>query len=324
MFLIALLVGLAAAGAATAQAPDASAEGPAAAESSIAVEVQRGEPRELLDGIGWVVGVPNKLLLLDRRADNHDVSPETVAETTELLAARDVDGVMVRVNQYDPIGEWRRLAKNDRVGLPWRATVGVVYTLGYSVLPGRVFGGDWYNPFTDTVHVYSDVPALAMEQAAQAYDTHRRSHPGLYSATKLLPLVGLVHEARAKEVVFEHVDEHGTLEERAEARRVLTPQLGREVGGQAALFLPQGDALFSLTGAAIGHVVGRIQADRIDPDGPPGDIEFWLPSLEEMKPIDAAAGAPLGESPLGDPPLGGAPLGEPPFGDQPSGLTHSW
>lgn len=283
--LIALLAALAAVGSVAAQAPVDSAAGPVAAESSIAVEVERGEPRELLDGVGWVVGLPNKLLLLDTRADNHDVSPQTVAETTALLAARDVDGVMVRVNQYDPVGEWRRLAKNDRVGLPWRATVGVVYTLGYSVLPGRVFGGDWYNPFTDTVHVYSDVPALAMEQAAQAYDTHRRSHPGLYSATKLLPLVGLVHEARAKEVVLEHVDQHGTIEAQAEARRVLAPQMGREVGGQAAMFLPQGDALFSLTGAAIGHVVGRVQAERIGPSEPPRDIDFWLPPLDATPPI---------------------------------------
>lgn len=241
-------------------AADSAADAPI---TSASIDVEHGEPRRVLDGIGWVIGVPTKLMLLDSRADNHDVSPETVAEATDLLASREVDGVLVRVNQYDPVGEWRRLAKNNRVGLPWRATLGAIYTLGYSVLPGRLVGGDWYNPYTDTVHVYSDVPALAMEQAAEAADSHSRSHPGLYSATRLLPLVGLVHEARAKQVVFAHVDETGTPAERAEARRVLHPQLGREVGGQAALFVPQGNALMSLGGAAVGHVVGRVQAERI-------------------------------------------------------------
>ncbi|MEO0531849.1 MAG: hypothetical protein AAF266_14935, partial [Planctomycetota bacterium] len=236
---------------------------------------------------GWVIGVPSKLMLLDPRADNHDVSAATVSEATDFLAEKEVDGVMVRVNQYDPLGEWRRLATNDRIGLPWRATLGTLYTLGYSVLPGRLIGGDWYNPFTDTVHVYSDVPALAMEQAAQAYDSHQKSHPGLYSAVGLLPLVGLVHEARSKEVVFEHLDETGTVEEQAEARRVLQPQLGREVGGQAAVLLPQADALLSLGGAAVGHVVGRYQASQIEADATETEPTVEAANHEAVTPRDS-------------------------------------
>lgn len=235
----------------------------------VEIDVEHGAPNKVIDGVGWVIGAPSKLLLLDSRADNHDVSPETVEETYAFLSAHQVDGVMVRVNQYDPIGEWKRLAKNDRVGLGWRATVGAVYTLGYSLLPGRVFGGDWYNPFTDTVHVYSDVPALAMEQAALANDVHERTHPGFYSAVRLLPLVGLVHEARAKQAVYKYIDENGTADEQAEARRILAPQMGLEVGGQAAAFIPQANALASVGGAAVGHVVGRYQASRIESAEPP-------------------------------------------------------
>lgn len=228
------------------------------------IGVEHGEPSKLIDGVGWVLGIPSKLLLLDKRADNHNVSPETVEQTYDFLAERELDGVMVRVNQYDPVGEWKRLLDNDRVGLPWRATFGAVYTLGYTLIPGRLVGGDWYNPFTDTVNVYSDVPALAMEQAALADDTRKKSHPGFYSAVRVLPLVGIVHEARAKQAVYQHVDENGTTAERAEARRVLSPQMGRELGGQAAIFVPQGDALLSLGGAAVGHVVGRFQASQIE------------------------------------------------------------
>ena len=227
------------------------------------VRVEHGSQRPVMDGLGWLIGIPNKLLLWDRRADNHDVSQETVADAAQFLSENEVDGVLVRVNQYDPLGEWRRLMENDRVGIGWRATLGSAYTIGYSLLPGRLVGGDWYNPYTDTVHVYSDIPAIAMEQAAHAADTHDRSHPGFYSATRLLPLVGLVHEARSKEAVFEYVDQHGTLEERVEARKVLHAQLGSEVGGQAAVFAAQGDAIVKLGGAAIGHVVGRYQASRI-------------------------------------------------------------
>ncbi|WP_231934247.1 hypothetical protein [Botrimarina colliarenosi] len=243
------------------------AEGPVSlGASGVAINIEHGEPNKVLDGVGWMIGVPSKLMLLDSRADNHQISPETVEEACDFLASHEVDGVMVRVNQYDPLGEWKRLAQNDRVGLGWRATVGAVYTLGYSVLPGRLFGGDWYNPFTDTVNIYSDVPALAMEQAAQAHDVHQKSHPGFYSAVRLLPFIGIVHEARAKQAVFNFVDKNGTTDEQAEARRVLAPQMGRELGGQAAIFIPQVDAIMSVGGAAVGHVVGRYQAHQIETD----------------------------------------------------------
>ena len=233
-------------------------------EEEVAIDVQHGTPNELVDGVGWVLGIPTKLLLWDRRADNHDVSSGTVNDAAEVLALSEVDGVMIRVNQWDPAGEWKRLAKNERIGLGWRATVGAAYTIGYTLIPGRLVGGDWYNPFTDTVHVYSDVPALAMEQAAQAKDTHERSHPGLYSAVRLLPFVGLVHEARSKQAVYEHLEEHGTVEEQVEARKVLQPQMGMEVGGHAAMLVPQGDVVFAAGGAVIGHAVGRLQAAKIE------------------------------------------------------------
>ncbi len=237
--------------------------GEAAEPEGFTVDIEHGVPKPIIDTVGWVIGIPNKILLWDSRADNHDVSQETVEDAVDFLVQNQVEGVKVRVNQYDPLGEWGRLIHNERVGLGWRATVGSVYTLGYSVLPGRLFGRDWYNPYTDSVHVYSDIPSLAMEQAAQAKDVHERTHPGFYSAMRLVPLAGIVHEARSKQSVFNHVDEHGTLEERMEARRVLHPQLGTEVAGQALIFAPQGEAIIQLTGAAVGHLVGNYQANRI-------------------------------------------------------------
>lgn len=247
------------------------------------IDLERGDPDPVIDGVGWVLGIPSKLVLWDSRVNNHAVSEKTVEEATEFLAANGVDGVMVRVNQYDPLGEWRRLIENDKVGVGWRATVGGLYTLGYSVLPGRLFGGDWYNPFTDTVHVYSDVPALALEQAAAAKDVREKSHPGFYSAVQLVPFVGIVHEVRSKQKVFEHLDKTGTIDERAEARRVLQPQMGAEVGGQAALMAPGAQALLSVGGAAVGHVVGRVQAARIEDESvTPASAEAPVPqSLPE-------------------------------------------
>lgn len=227
------------------------------------VQLERGRPNKLVDGVGWVLGIPRKLLLWDRRVENHQVSEQTEQEVALYLSMHELDEVMVRVNQYDPGGEWRRLADNKRVGAGWRYTVGALTTLAYTVFPGRLVGNDSYNPYTDTVHIYSDVPALALEQAAYARDVHERERPGTYAAVQGLPLVGLWHESRSKHEVHEFLSFQGTPQEQAEAHRILDPQFGTEIGGQFGSLVPGVDLPLQLTGAAVGHVVGNKKADEI-------------------------------------------------------------
>ncbi len=232
-------------------------------ERATPIDIERGQPRKVVDGIGWFFGIPSKVLLWNRRADNHHVSPHTQNALVEYMAANGLVSTKVRINQYRPFDDWRRLRKNKRVGAGWRYTVGTLHTLGDTIFPGRIFGGDHYNPYTDTVHVYSDIPSLALEQSAYAKDVHHRPHPGTYAAVHGLPLVRLGRERRNKNDVLSYVDRYGTIQERIEARHTLQPQFGSEVGGDIGQLLPQVQPLVKLTGAIVGHAVGRTQGHRI-------------------------------------------------------------
>src|SRR5438445_8892434 len=86
--------------------------------------IERGQSRPVLDGVGWVFGIPSKIVLWDRRVDNHSVSLETEAAIAEYLAINDLTSVKVRLNQYAPGDEWRRLVANSAVGPGWRYTLG--------------------------------------------------------------------------------------------------------------------------------------------------------------------------------------------------------
>ena len=77
-----------------------------------------------------------------------------------------IDGLCARINQYDPIDEFSRLRTNKTVAPGWRYTLGTVSVIGYTLVPGRIIGLDQYNPYTNSVYVYSDVPALAVEATA--------------------------------------------------------------------------------------------------------------------------------------------------------------
>ncbi|WP_425616006.1 hypothetical protein NA78x_005944 [Anatilimnocola sp. NA78] len=237
-------------------------------------QIERGQPYPVLDGIGWVVGIPDKVILWDRRVNNHHISPETEAAIAEYLANNELLAVKVRLNQYDPGGEWRRLVANKRVGWGWRYSLGTLACLGYTIFPGRVFGGDHYNPFTNTISIYSDAPPIALHEGGHAKDFARRRWPGTYAAVYLLPVAPLWHEAVATNDALSYLEEYGTAEEQREAYRLLYPAYGTYLGGAAGDVIPTTrTGSLILYGAAVvgGHAVGRIQAARI-PDPPPGTL----------------------------------------------------
>jgi hypothetical protein len=160
---------------------------------------------------------------------------------------------LVRSNQYDPIGEWGRLVANKRMAAPWKYTFGTYDLLKYTLIPGRLVGGDWYNPFTDTVHLYSDIPAIGLAKAAYAKDVHTRTLPGTYSAGQDVPILGLWHESLANAEVLDYLERRGSQPDVSEARRILIPDFGGALGSQVLGFLPYGSVYGRAAGALTGH-----------------------------------------------------------------------
>ena len=218
-----------------------------------------GRPNAVLDGTGWVLGIPSKLALWDKRADNHAVSPQTVHEVGSYLQSRGAQDVLVRVNQYDPIGEWGRLRRNRNIPAGWRYTTGVLQTAQYTLIPGRLFGEDWYNPFTNSLHLYSDIPSLGIAKAGYAVDVRRRNYPGAYATTQLLPVASLVHETVGTEESLAWSKEVGSPQAIEETQRILYPSYGGSVGASVGAFLPFGNVYARLAGSAAGHLANGLR-----------------------------------------------------------------
>lgn len=227
-------------------------------------QIERGKPRKILDGIAWVVGIPGKITLWDRRVDNHRISPQTEEAIGTYLAANELTAVKVRLNQYAPLDEWRRLRANKSVGWGWRYSLGTITWLGDAVFPGRVWGGDNYNPFTNTVNLYSDVPSLALHEGGHAKDFARRQNPGTYAAIySLVPAAPLWHEAVATRDALSYLHHHGTLAEEQEAYVMLYPAYGTYVGNSLGGFVPGFGTAIYAGGLVGGHIAGRAQAARL-------------------------------------------------------------
>lgn len=222
-------------------------------------QVERGRPNTFVDGFGWVWGIPSKLILFDRRVENHRVSPDTVQAITEYLADNELHSVKVRINQYAPGDDWKRLGRNTAVGAGWRYTLGVLSVAGETVFPGRLFGGDHYNPFTNTIHVYSDVPAIAVHEGGHAKDFAHRRWKGTWAALYLVPGAPLWHESIATSDALTWLAEDDNPEALREGYRILYPAYGTYAG--SVFSDPTG--ISYVAGVLTGHAAGRWHAARV-------------------------------------------------------------
>lgn len=226
------------------------------------LQIAEGRPNKFVDGVGWVLGIPGKLLLWDRRVNNHCVTPETTEAVAQYLQKNQLNDACLRINQYAPGEEWVRLTTNRQVGAGWRYTLGTLSLVGYTLLPGRLFGGDRYNPYTNSVYVYSDVPPLVLESAAYAKDVHGREYPGTYAAVNQLPVVSLWHETVNTKDALAYLQATGNPEQQAEGIKILYPYYGSQMGGAVASVVGAG-ILFTAGGAIVGHISGSTQTSRL-------------------------------------------------------------
>lgn len=237
------------------------------------VAVEYGKPHKVLDKLGWLVGLPERVFTLNPKASNHEVSPETVDKLRTYLEENDLGDVLVSVNDYDPKGQWRRLRENDRINPFWRYTAGTMSWLGYTLIPYRVFGGDEYNPFTNCLNVTSDVPALVLAEAAYAKDIHSQSLPGSYGAMSYLPVLSLVRRVRGANDVLAYARVQEDWESEKEAYPILYARIGSTAFEPASDLIPVVGPFVAVGGAVVGQATGRTVTAILEPGRKPASSE---------------------------------------------------
>lgn len=226
-------------------------------------QISRGEPNTIADGLGnYLFSLPEKLILWNWKMGRHNISPETEESIQAYLDRNQLREVKVRLNEYAPFGEWKRLVNNEGVGAGWRYTLGIVSWLMYTILPGRILGGDAYNPYTNSIYLYSDIPVVALHEGGHAKDFAGRKWKGSRAALYILPIAPLFMEARAtNDALGYSLDTDPKLLE--SGYKMLYPAYGTYVGSEALGGVPVVGPLAGAVGAIPGHIVGRIKASGV-------------------------------------------------------------
>jgi hypothetical protein len=220
-----------------------------------------GQPQPLVDTAGWILGIPDRVLMLDWRVENSQVGEQTERDLAQYLAYRNLEHTQVRINEYAPLDEWRRLGDNDLISPFWRYTIGTAQAVSYTLLPGRLFRRDSYNPYTDTISLYSDVPALAIKQAALAHNVRKRRLPGTYATFQRLPFVSLHQSGVASRDVGQYVDRYYDWDKNIDAHEVLVLDYARDYGNAFRIFGAEAHANFLLANMIAAHSVVKARGN---------------------------------------------------------------
>ena len=219
-------------------------------------KVYVGAPNKFLDSSDWFwpISLLGKLFLWNRKVDSHEVSEKTIDELIVYLERNELTDVQVLVNTYKPGLQWRRLGKNKEVGAGWRYTLGALSVIVYTILPGRFFGGDHYNPYTNTISIYSDDPNIALHEGGHAKDFNSRKRIGLNAAIYVIPGAALYYEANATRDALSYLRDNCRPDDEKEAYKTLHPAYGTYVGGLTP---------FGLIAAIPGHVTGAVASANV-------------------------------------------------------------
>ncbi len=223
-------------------------------------DIERGRSIPPLDWTASALAAPVKILLWNRRYATHKISPETETVLADFIRKNELRTLKVRLNQWAPFDEIKRIVKNDEVGLPYR-----LFAIPFSFLTaamGRPLGGlvmsDYYDPFSNTIHIYSDDIAIALHEAGHAKDFAKQQWRGTYALVRSFPGVNLAQELIATHEAFDYLDLHGPEKERIRAPAVLYPAFATYAGSYLTM-IP-----FGWVGALLGgHLYGRLRSRYI-------------------------------------------------------------
>lgn len=230
-------------------------------------QIVRGKPHALLDASDWIWpgSLLGKLLLWNWKVDRHHISPETEEALRAYIEANELQDVKVRLNAYSVGDEWRRTMRNKAVGPGWRYTLGFLSWLGYTIMPQRFFGGDNYNPYSNTINIYSDIVPIALHEGGHAKDFARRTYKGTYGALySFVPFFNLYPEAIATSDALSYSLEIGDAENLRGGYHVLYPAYGTYLGGNFGQFAGPWYYAFMVAGVIPGHIVGRIKGAMVE------------------------------------------------------------
>lgn len=229
-------------------------------------QIESGKPNIAIDGLNhYFFSLPTKLILWNWHLLDHRLPEENRAVLEYYIEMNQLTSVKIRHNQYAPVDEFKRLWNNSEVGAGYRATLGVILWLKYTIFPDRLFagipipfigGGDHFNPFTNTVNVFSSDVGVLLHEAGHSKDYVEHESKGTsFIMIRMLPGMDLFQEAKASSDAIRFLYCVDIPEEELRAYRTLIPAYSTYIAGYFF-----GGIIITAPIVVTGHISGWVQS----------------------------------------------------------------
>jgi len=150
--------------------------------------------------IGHIMAMPFRIFLWDGDVGWGNDEKRARAVLSMLEQNKDIEGLTVRLNHNEAFYDLYRIFTDkklrERNNFIARATLGTLTCLKDEIW-AELFRGDYYNPLSKTVVVYSNLESIAAHEIGHHKDFSRFSSDWEYSLFRLLPPVMLYQEWKA-------------------------------------------------------------------------------------------------------------------------------
>ena len=194
---------------------------------------------------------------------------KVVQSASDYLDENGLKGVYIDVREYNPREQWNRLRSNTRVSPFWKYTGGTLYHAVYCVLPGRAFGYDQFNGFTNTLSINSLSSPSAVFQAGYVKKIYDQRYPGTYIAMNWLPIFPLFRDTSISNDVLTYARARQDWKLEKNLYPQVYGRLGGDVVSQATTLIPgmsfmpiYAFPLLTGAGSAAGAATGKAIADN--------------------------------------------------------------
>lgn len=222
--------------------------------------IERGWKILPLDLLARLLSLPDELMLWNRKFKNRNVSDKTLEDLRQFMIRQDLQEVKVRVNKAAFVDEYRRLFTNKKMHWTIRIFPGF-FTTTMSLITERIFAGDYYNPFNDTIHIFSDITPVVIHEAGHARDFDHQDNRGFYALMRMVPGMDLIQEDEATTTAIRYFIQEKDHETEIESYKILYPAYGSYIGSYYGFMLPI--SLGSIGAILGGHWIGRHKAKEV-------------------------------------------------------------
>ena len=175
----------------------------------------------------------------------------------DYLAKSGITDTLIRVNQYAPVDEFRRLRENQRIAGPVKYTLGTISVLKETLLPSPLLGRDSFNPYTNTINISSNSAAKAVDSAAQANLIYSRPFPTISLLSERIPAGELPFVGQSQTEALNYFAMYGDSNQVRTAKQTLIPEVTSDLGGEVGELVPGSGPLFSIAGKLVGKVIAK-------------------------------------------------------------------